>query len=101
MILEERVAQEGRKFYEIFSVRFSGAAQHKADLVTAEGGRHLFRSEDEISMRYLEHRIQKTQTVIQALANAKDAEATELQSFEARLRLLMEVKACLSTQKKS
>lgn len=100
-ILEERVAQEGQKFYEIFSVHYTGRCLEPIDFKTAEMGLNMFRSEDETSMKYLAHRIQKTENIIRALSQAKDIESTELQTFEARLKLLKEVQACLSTQKKS
>jgi len=99
-ILEERVAQEGQKFYEIFSVHYTGRGLEIVELETAELGVSMFRAEDEISMKYLAHRIQKTETVIRALAQAKDAQATERHAFEARLELLKEVQTCLSTQRK-
>ena len=99
-ILQEQVAQEGQKFYEIFSVHYTGQCLETVEFKTAEMGWQMFRAEDEISMNYLAHRIQKTENVIRALAQAKDAEATELLAFEARLKLLKEAQACLSIQRK-
>jgi len=99
-ILEEQVAQEGQKFYEIFSVHYTGKRLESIEQKIAELGVTMFRPEDEISMNYLAHRIQKTENVIRALAQAKDAETTELHAFEARLKLLKEAQACLSTQRK-
>ncbi|SCZ77142.1 tRNA (adenine(22)-N(1))-methyltransferase [Acidaminobacter hydrogenoformans] len=99
-IIEERVAQEGQKFYEIFSVRYTGISMLQVDFKTAEMGVDMFRSEDEIAMKYLAHRIRKTEGVLRALSQAKNSEKTEIGAFEARLKLLKEVETCLSTQKK-
>lgn len=99
-IMEERVAKEGQKFYEIFSVRYTGFCVPQVDFKTAEMGVDMFRVEDEIAMNYLAHRIRKTEGVLRSLAQAKNSETTEMTAFEARLKLLKEVETCLSTQKK-
>lgn len=99
-ILEERVAQEGQKFYEIFSVHYTGVRINPVDFKTAEMGIAMYRLEDEVAMRYLAHRIKKTEGVLSALSQAKNSEATEMDVFKERLKLLKEVETCLSTQKR-
>lgn len=100
-VLEEKVAREGKKFYEIFSVRYSGKPWENVDFKTAELGLQMIRAEDEVSLAYLSHRIQKVRGVIASLKASKNQEATELSVFQARLRLYEEVFACLSTQRRS
>lgn len=100
-LCEEQIAQEGEKFYEIFSVKYTGVVTSPVSLRTAELGNSMVRENDELSIRYMAYRIRKTETVLSALRSAKTPDPETLEIFKTRLELLREVLACLSIQKKS
>lgn len=96
--VEERVAVEGKKYYEIFSVHYSGKPQMATQKVI-EIGQAMIRSEDAVSMKYLAHKINKLENLLLATENAKDPDLNARLDFQERLKLLKEVMACLSIQK--
>lgn len=99
-LVEERVAVEGKKYYEIFSVRYTGVCQF-ADEKLAEIGQNMIHSTDTISMQYLAFKIVKLERLLEETSKAREPDQNTRSSIKERLKILKEVEACLSTQEKS
>ncbi len=94
-IVDETLAREGEKFYEIIAAEPTSGTPHQT--FDDELGRFLLK-DDALTRAFLSHRIEKIERILRSLERSKDMETRR--RFEGKLEKYKEAKACLSMDKR-
>ncbi len=99
-IIEERLAREGNRIYEILVVEHD--AQNIEDEISYELGVNMLKTGDDLSIFFMEKKIKQLKAIVGGLQHSKDDTAdVRITALRHKLERFEEVLKCLLTGEKS